>query len=295
MFELCLVFLIAHFTADFLLQSNHMIQLKKTNLHQGLIRHTTAHFMVTLFAVLLYIFLSDSVTATIEYLFAAVLITLIHYGFDWAKESLGNKYNQVIASASLFIVDQILHVVSIIFVLEMVDLISVNFNQVKIGFLDFLFGNLAFSDLSKLLLLLIVIFIATQGAGYFLGIVLKNLSTNPVLQKGMYNIANEQTEIKTMFNEKGERANEITSIKTEQFLKDSPKKIGRYIGMIERLLIMIFIVQGTPQGLTFLIAVKSLTRFKQFENKRFAEYYLIGSLLSALIAVVLGYTVVRII
>jgi hypothetical protein len=297
MFELLLVFLLAHFTADFLMQTDHLIQLKKSRLHKGLTHHVTCHLIVTSLFALLYAFIAEHTTAAFiaDILIAAIVITMIHYFVDWIKEFLRKKYKQVAISASLYILDQILHIASIIVVLNMLGLISYTFNQFKVNLLDFLFGNIAFSDPGKLLMLLIILIIATQGVGYFLGTVLRDLSSNPSLEKGTYNITNEKTEIKTTFNEKGEKANEITTFKTEQFLKDSPQKIGRYIGMIERILIMIFIVQGTPHGLTFLIAVKSLTRFKQFENKRFAEYYLIGSLLSALIAVVLGYTVVRVI
>jgi vacuolar-type H+-ATPase subunit I/STV1 len=43
-----------------------------------------------------------------------------------------------------------------------------------------------------------------------------------------------------------------------------------------------------PQGLAFLAALKTLTRFKQFEHKQFAEYYLIGTLSSAIIGILLG-------
>jgi hypothetical protein len=87
----------------------------------------------------------------------------------------------------------------------------------------------------------------------------------------------------------------MPTIKTEHVYKDSYGKVGEYIGIIERILIMILIVKGIPHGITFLIAIKSLTRFKQFDNKQFAEYYLIGSLLSALFGIIVGYIILRVI
>lgn len=296
MLELILTFVFAHFITDFFFQTHRMIQLKKTQLHRGLAYHTASHCIAASLAALIYAFLAGR-TAQIfilTLLAAALVIAVIHYLIDWAKELLNQKYSRVTLSAVLYILDQIFHIVSIMVVLRGTGLISLTWSQFESHSLDFLFGDVAFSDASKLLLLLILFILATEGSGYFLGIILRDLSPNPSLGKGTYNITNEKTEMRTTMNEKGEKTNQITTIKTEQIYKDSPQKIGRYIGMIERLLIMVFIIQGTPYGLPFLIAVKSLTRFKQLENKRFAEYYLIGSLSSALIAIILGYAVVQV-
>jgi hypothetical protein len=40
--------------------------------------------------------------------------------------------------------------------------------------------------------------------------------------------------------------------------------------------------------------MKTLTRFKQFEDKTFAEYYLIGTLLSLIIGIVLAIAIKKI-
>ncbi|HET7580197.1 MAG TPA: DUF3307 domain-containing protein [Bacillales bacterium] len=296
MLELILTFVFAHFLTDFFFQTNRMIQLKKTHLHLGLTYHTACHFMAASLGAIIYAFIAGRAAPIfiLTLMAAALAIAVIHYLIDWAKEFLNLKYSRVTFSAVLFILDQIFHVVSIVVVLRGAGLISLTWSQFESRSLDFLFADVAFSNASKLLLLLILFILATEGSGYFLGIVLRDLSPNPSIGKETYNITNEKTEMRTTMNEKGERTNEITAVKTEQIYKDSPQKIGRYIGMIERLLIMVFIIQGTPYGLPFLIAVKSLTRFKQLENKRFAEYYLIGSLSSALIAIVLGYAVVQV-
>jgi hypothetical protein len=296
-FQLFLVILLAQFTADFIFQKTVVISLKKTQLHKGLVIHVTNHLIVTVLAVLLYIAMSEhtSIAFLGKALVAIILIAILHYLIDWLKEILGRRYRTTVFSAGFYILDQMMHIFSIVVVLNALGLISYTLNQFKDDSMAFIFGEMAFSDPSKLLMLMIILIAATQGSGYFLGIVLRDLGPNAALNKGTYSIVDEKTEIKTLFNEKGEEVNEITTTKTEQFYKDSSKQIGRYIGMIERILIIIFIVQGIPHGLTFLIAVKSLTRFKQFENKQFAEYYLIGSLSSALIAIILGYAVLCVI
>ena len=64
---------------------------------------------------------------------------------------------------------------------------------------------------------------------------------------------------------------------------------GRLIGYLERLMIMILVSQGSYEGLGFLIAAKGLIRSKELtEHRELVEYFLIGSLLSVLCAVVVA-------
>jgi hypothetical protein len=59
---------------------------------------------------------------------------------------------------------------------------------------------------------------------------------------------------------------------------------GRYIGWLERALLYGLILLGAPNAAALVIAAKSIARFPSFAEERFAEYYLIGTLLSLLIA-----------
>ncbi len=59
---------------------------------------------------------------------------------------------------------------------------------------------------------------------------------------------------------------------------------GRVIGALERILCYFLVLQGAYSALGFLIAAKGMTRFKQLDNREFAEYFLIGTLLSVLLA-----------
>jgi hypothetical protein len=60
---------------------------------------------------------------------------------------------------------------------------------------------------------------------------------------------------------------------------------GRVIGMLERILILFFVLANQFAAIGFFIAAKGFTRFKELDNKKFAEYFLIGTLLSSLFAV----------
>jgi hypothetical protein len=63
---------------------------------------------------------------------------------------------------------------------------------------------------------------------------------------------------------------------------------GRIIGLLERLLIYAFVLSGQFGAIGFTLAAKGFTRFKELENRSFAEYVLIGTLLSSSIAMAIG-------
>lgn len=66
---------------------------------------------------------------------------------------------------------------------------------------------------------------------------------------------------------------------------------GKYIGILERLLVFTFIVVGHWEGVGFMIAAKSVFRFSDLadaKQRKLTEYVLIGTLLSFGLAVVTG-------
>ena len=63
---------------------------------------------------------------------------------------------------------------------------------------------------------------------------------------------------------------------------------GRTIGALERALALTFVLLGQYGALGLLIAAKSLARFKALEDREFAEYFLIGTLASLLLALLGG-------
>jgi len=63
---------------------------------------------------------------------------------------------------------------------------------------------------------------------------------------------------------------------------------GRSIGNLERLLMVTAIGVGRYEVLGFLIAAKGLIRSKEFDDRNFAEYFILGSLASAAVALSVG-------
>lgn len=69
---------------------------------------------------------------------------------------------------------------------------------------------------------------------------------------------------------------------------------GKYIGILERLLVFVFIVVNHWEGVGFMIAAKSVFRFSDLaeaKQRKLTEYVLIGTLLSFGIAVITGILV----
>jgi hypothetical protein len=71
----------------------------------------------------------------------------------------------------------------------------------------------------------------------------------------------------------------------------SLKNAGKFIGILERIFIYIFIVAGHWEPIGFLLAAKSIFRFgdlKEARDRKLTEYILIGTLLSFGIAISTG-------
>ncbi len=67
---------------------------------------------------------------------------------------------------------------------------------------------------------------------------------------------------------------------------------GKYIGIIERLFVLLFIIIGRWEVIGLLITAKSVFRFndlKESNNRKLTEYILIGTLLSFGIAILTGF------
>jgi Protein of unknown function (DUF3307) len=72
---------------------------------------------------------------------------------------------------------------------------------------------------------------------------------------------------------------------------ESLSSAGKYIGILERLLVFTFIVVNHWEGVGFMIAAKSVFRFSdlaQAKQRKLTEYVLIGTLLSFGMAVLTG-------
>lgn len=77
----------------------------------------------------------------------------------------------------------------------------------------------------------------------------------------------------------------------ETIFKNTLRDAGKWIGYLERFLIVTFILIGQIQAIGFMLAAKSIFRFgdlKEYRDIKFTEYILIGTLSSFSIAIIAG-------
>ncbi len=80
-------------------------------------------------------------------------------------------------------------------------------------------------------------------------------------------------------------------IKTLTEGNESLEDAGKYIGILERLLVFIFVILNHWEAVGFLITAKSVFRFgdlKESKHRKLTEYILIGTLISFGIAIMIG-------
>jgi Protein of unknown function (DUF3307) len=68
---------------------------------------------------------------------------------------------------------------------------------------------------------------------------------------------------------------------------------GMYIGWLERFLVMTALFLHSPATAGLILAAKSIARYPEFKREQFAEYFLIGTLLSISAAVLGGVALLR--
>ena len=82
------------------------------------------------------------------------------------------------------------------------------------------------------------------------------------------------------------RLDEVTDGITEE-----ERSRGRTIGVLERFILLTLVILGQWGALGFVIAAKSIARFKDLDQRDFSERYLIGTLTSVAVAIASGLAV----
>ncbi len=71
-------------------------------------------------------------------------------------------------------------------------------------------------------------------------------------------------------------------------------RMGAFIGTLERILTILLVGLNAYSGVGFVVAMKSIARYERVQReKAFAEYFLAGTMLSILLAMIIGLIVQR--
>ncbi|ANF52675.1 hypothetical protein A0O34_20115 [Chryseobacterium glaciei] len=115
---------------------------------------------------------------------------------------------------------------------------------------------------------------------------LKNQNTLKILMAALFLTTPASIFIKILLSSWTPVPETINNIQTE-----SLSSAGKYIGILERLLVFTFIMVNHWEGVGFMVAAKSVFRFSdlaQAKQRKLTEYVLIGTLLSFGMAVLTG-------
>lgn len=268
--------LIAHLIGDFFLQPVKLVEQKKNSI-KGLIIHTIIYTLMIALVLLLF-------GNIWEITFWTFLIFISHFAIDCVRIKINkNNKNNNIRFYS-FVFDQLIHVLILVinaFVIESdLNVIGMFFYDIEI-LREIGFNNIINYSLS----ILIVLKPSSIFIKYFFDF---------IFIKKEKNFTDEKENIITSYNliisneNKVEKKIEISQQKVVDNLKEKNNdsdNIGSLIGILERVIILLLGALGLYGSIALVLTAKSLARFKQLENKKFAEKYLVGTLMSLIIAI----------
>lgn len=272
--------LIAHLIGDFFLQPIKLVEQKKNTI-KGLIIHTIIYTLMIALVLLLF-------GSIWEIIFWTFLISISHFAIDCVRIKINknNKDNKI--KFYSFVIDQLIHVLILVinaFVIKSdLNEIGMFFYEIEI-LREIGFNNIINYSLS----ILIVLKPASIFIKHFFDFVFIRKEKNE--EKSF---TDEKEPVITSYNaiipneNKVEKKIEILQQKVVDNLKEKNNdsdNIGSLIGMLERVIILLLGALGLYSSIALVLTAKSLARFKQLEDKKFAEKYLVGTLMSLIIAI----------
>jgi hypothetical protein len=242
---------LAHTVTDFLLQTDNQIRMKAALKPEAYLKHGLTLLLCTLAATHIY-------GLGVALAFAAAA-AVVHTAIDYLKNVLTRTAKNPGLHTAGFVLDQAAHLYTLYLLWA------------------FFAGAVAF-ELSPSVLRVYSILLPSLdpanclivSGGFIHDLVLSTVIIVYVLFGGAVFIRMQLD----CFNVKKDEA--------------SAPNIGKYIGLLERAIIVVLVVHGEMTAVGFVLAAKSIARFKQLDDRAFAEYYLVGTLISTLIAVAGG-------
>lgn len=247
-----LVLLLGHIIADFYIQSAEVAEKKEKKIRWVLL-HSLLYWGGMLFVMLP--FLSWNMFAIVSV--AGVGHLVIDLG-KYIYKKFRKKENQNRLDRNTFIMDQILHAICLFLICYFAVVMKIELMELECVERFFSVAQISEKNLLSGVLAVLLIY---KPADILIQKILKTYRPTSEI-----------------------RDNKIIT-------KDI--NAGRMIGMIERTIMLVFLAIGQYSSVGLVLTAKSIARYDRIaKDKDFAEYYLLGTLLST-IAVVLSSFIVR--
>lgn len=256
--------ILGHIIGDFYIQTNHVAFKKKQSFWYMLLH-------CFLYTVVMCGTLTTCLGSFIQGVKVAIIIGSSHILVDSIKLKIKSNYVKAIRyEYILFLIDQILHIIILFFICS---IFPIDFQREKYILLSLGHGI----RLQKAIVIVIAGLICWKPTVILISLVFKVIPKTVEeadYDKEEYVKAAEVKKVleKPMTHENIDNNKEVL-------------RIGSWIGILEREIILLLGLLGQYGAIGFVLTAKSLARYKQLENKAFAEKYLVGTLLSSFIAI----------
>lgn len=192
----------------------------------------------------------------LEIFFMAVTASIIHFVINIGKYSyikkISKKHKRTLQrEKNIFLTVQILHICCLIAIAYFMVIHNIQLRESAV--MSNFFGVVGVSEV--------------MSASWVLSLLLIHKPTNIVIQKLLviYRPIQKEQEIKKETN------------------------AGRFIGTIERIIMLLLIFNGQYAAIGLVLTAKSIARYDRIaKDKDFAEYYLLGTLMSTVIVILVA-------
>jgi Protein of unknown function (DUF3307) len=252
---------IAHLFTDFIFQSTHLVQQKKRGHAIGYLKHGAVHYVCAFLAAACFL---PGEVSSLRFQLVIIALTLVHLLIDFCKIHLAESRPGT-DSAFAFIADQLAHFITVVWaacLIEQTPLLNVARGIV----------HLLRRQPDRVLFLLVVYATVIFACGYLI-----RFATKPLMRQVRLDAPHTHS--------------------SEAPPRETPAQLsnaGMYIGWLERFLVLTALLLHSPATVGLIIAAKSVARFPQFHREQFAEYFLIGTLLSISVAFVGGVVLMKV-
>lgn len=321
-----ILFLLSHMLADFWFQSDEIAKNKvlledefKKKRKKALKVHVIIHFltMIIILGISAVYFnrmgYNYSFFQCFLLLLTSIILSGLHYLIDCNFKDFFPNHSLVYKKSFFFLLDQFLHIGSIYLILFFGQLLI---NNNSIFFDSKSFNFFRFDTSMKYPVLLIIIIFITSFVGVFIQLIFDDLecdhkNENDLERENLTNLTlDKKIEEMSLTNDSTINIIKEFTFEDDQEKKNPPKlskkilsydllsdneisNYGKLIGYFERLIMFFIIVTGNLEGIPVLLGVKTFSRFKQLESKKFTEKFILGTFISLITSMVLSFIWLR--
>lgn len=280
--KIFLILALVHILGDFYFQSEKLSKNKHESFF-GVLIHSLI-YALSCFA--LIVIITDEWIRIAAFAAAFVHFIVDTVKYNYIKKCKSSKNYPKEKDSIVYATDQIVHIFTFI-VISLI--VARNYSSInKLESIDELFKIAEISSYQVFTWFLIILFIGKPA-----NITIKKLllSYRPSINDTVTSarvIKERLTRVESIGALTDDSSQVVlTSDESQVVMVNDEKKAGGFIGFLERFIILIFLAINQYSAIGLVLTAKSIARYDKISKDQvFAEYYLLGTLLSALIVII---------